>query len=68
MLGPYRVLALTPDDFVVRLMETSETALATAIDHRAALRRPPFSAMEYTSAIRHNGLPMTAHALGRLPL
>jgi hypothetical protein len=61
-LSPFGVVAVKPDTFVYQLMESGIVA-STAGDHRASLRRPPMSVLEYLDALSRNGLPGTAAAL-----
>jgi hypothetical protein len=61
-LGPFGVVAVEPDAFAYQLME-SGIVTAAAADHRASLRRPPFSAADYLDALVRNRLPGTAAAL-----
>jgi len=62
VLQPFGVTALTPDDFVCRLMD-SGIVVAAAAEQRAALSRPALSPAEYLDALRRNRLPAVADAL-----
>jgi predicted nucleic acid-binding protein len=66
-LSPFRVVAVEPDTFVCRLME-SGIVVSAAADHRASLTRPPMSASDYLDALIRNRLPATAAALTREPI
>jgi PIN domain len=62
ILGPFGVSAVTPDAFLLQLLDTGFVVSAAA-EHRASLRRPPMSAAEYLEALRRNSLPGMAAAL-----
>ena len=61
-LAPFGVTALTPDDFVCRLLDSGIVAAAAA-EQQAALSRPALSVDEYLDALRRNRLPGVAAAL-----
>jgi hypothetical protein len=67
VLGPFGVRAVLPDTFVVQLIDTGIVVPAAA-EHRASLKRPPFSVAEYLDALRRNELPGTAAALAPEPI
>jgi hypothetical protein len=62
ILNPFGMAAVTPDTFLVQLLNTGFVVTAAA-EHRASLRRPSMSVMEYLDALRRNSLPGTAAAL-----
>ncbi len=62
VLQPFGVTALTPDDFVCRLMD-SGIVTAAAAEQRAAMTRPALSVDEYLDALCRNRLPGVAAAL-----
>ena len=63
-LAPLGVEALTPDQFVGRLLdEDFETTAATLERHRAGLTRPQMSPAEYRAALARNGMPAVATRL-----
>ncbi len=62
ILNPFCVAAVTPDAFLIQLMDTGLIVVAAA-EHRASLTRPPMSVAEYLEALRRNSLPGTAAAL-----
>jgi hypothetical protein len=62
ILRPFAMAAVSPDTFLVQLLDTSFVVSAAA-EHRASLRRPAMSAAEYLDALRRNSLPGTAAAL-----
>jgi len=61
-LSPFGIAAVTPDQFLIQLLDTG-FVVAAATEHRASLRRPPMSVEEYLDALRRNSLPGTAAAL-----
>ena len=67
VLGPFGVVAVTPDTFAIQLRD-SGTVVVAAAEHRASLRRPSFTAAEYLDALRRNGLPNTATTLNNEPI
>jgi hypothetical protein len=62
VLQPFGVTALTPDDFVCRLLDSGGVAAAAAAQ-RATMTRPALSLDEYLDALRRNRLPGVAAAL-----
>jgi predicted nucleic acid-binding protein len=59
-LTPYHVKAVSPDDFVLHVIEyDAETVIETTARHRAALIRPPKSVDEYLSTLEKQRLPKT---------
>jgi hypothetical protein len=62
VLRPFGMAAVVPDSFVNQLME-SGIVIAAAAEHRAALKRPPLSPVEYLEKLRRNGLPAIANVL-----
>jgi PIN domain len=61
-LSPLGMAAVTPDTFLVQLLDPS-FVVAAAAEHRASLRRPSLSVSEYLDALRRNSLSGTAAAL-----
>jgi hypothetical protein len=66
-LGPFGVVAATPDAFVSQLRDTG-IVVAAAAEHRGSLRRPAMSPTEYLDALRRNRLSGTAAALTSEPI
>jgi hypothetical protein len=62
VLQPFGVAAVTPDTFLIQLLDT-DLVVSAAAEHRASLRRPAMSAAEYLDALRRNSLPGTAAVL-----
>jgi hypothetical protein len=62
ILRPFGMDAITPDAFLLRLLESSIVVTAAA-EQRASLTRPPLSVAEYLDALRRNGLSGTATVL-----
>jgi predicted nucleic acid-binding protein len=68
-LRPLGVEAVSPDDFVLSLVEADRArVVATLRHHRAKLDRPPLTAPEYLGHLGRAGLVATADALGGEPL
>ena len=60
VLAPYKVKAVSPDDFVVRLLVANPAKVLSAIKaHREKLKRPPKSVAEYLETLRRQGLTKT---------
>ena len=59
-LLPYRVEAISPDEFVLRVIEyNTKVFIETVARHRAILVRPPKTAGEYLATLEKQGLPQT---------
>jgi predicted nucleic acid-binding protein len=59
-LAPYHVKAISPDDFVLHVIEhDADTVIETTAKHRASLKRPPKTVDEYLAALGKQGLPKT---------
>jgi predicted nucleic acid-binding protein len=59
-LAPYHVKAISPDDFVLRVIEyDAEAVIETTARHRAYLIRPPKSVDEYLATLERQRLPKT---------
>ncbi|HBT78384.1 MAG TPA: PIN domain-containing protein [Planctomycetaceae bacterium] len=59
-LARYHVEAISPDDFVLRVIEHDpEGFIATVAKHRPLLQRPPKTAEEYIDTLRRQGLTKT---------
>jgi predicted nucleic acid-binding protein len=59
-LAPYHVKAISPDDFVLRVIEyDAETVIETTARHRAYLIRPSKSVDEYLATLEKQRLPKT---------
>lgn len=64
ILGEFEIFALHPDDFILDLADLEPPILErVAKEQRASLRNPPFSAKEFVSSIRRQGLPGVANFL-----
>lgn len=60
VLAPHHVEAISPDDFVLRVIEhDSEAFLIAVAEHRPLLQRPPKTADEYIDTLRRQGLTKT---------
>jgi len=63
-LAPFGIEAVHPDEFVLRLIESSTAVVcAAAKAQRARLKHPPKTVDEYLSTLAAQGLPQTAEAL-----
>jgi predicted nucleic acid-binding protein len=59
-LAPYHVKAISPDDFVLRVIEyDAETVIETTARHRAYLTRPSKTVDEYLATREKQGLSKT---------
>ena len=59
-LAPYQVKAISPDNFVLRIIEyNAKTFVTTVARHRAILARPPKSVDEYLATLEKQRLPKT---------
>ena len=59
-LLPYHVKAVSPDDFVLRIIEyDTNNFLTTVAMHRATLTRPPKTVDEYLATLEKQGLLKT---------
>jgi len=64
VLDSFRIEAIHPDQFVVRLWDESPAAVLQAMKlHRASLKRPTKSATEYLATLEQCRLPETAARL-----
>jgi len=60
ILRPYGIEAVSPDEFVLRLIqETPRTVLQAVKKHRLGLIRPPKTVDEYLATMEKQGLPKT---------
>jgi len=60
VLVPYKIEAISPDDFVLRVIEYDSNAfLTTVAKHRAFLSRPAKTAEEYLATLEKQGLVKT---------
>ena len=60
VLQPHGIEALSPDEFVLRLIrDNPDRVLQAARDHRADLKNPPKTVEEYLSTLEKQGLPQT---------
>lgn len=60
VLAPYGIKAITPDDFVVRLINFSQQSVLTAArKHRRSLSRPSKSTVEYLATLEQQRLEKT---------
>lgn len=65
-LASYGIVALSPDDFAIRLYQEAPADMAGAIRrHREQLRSPARTPEEYLEDLLRNHLPQTAAALQR---
>jgi predicted nucleic acid-binding protein len=65
-LAPYKVTAIHPDAFAVRLYTAYPTDFVNRIRiHRASLISPPKSVEEYLATLRQNQLPEIAERLSK---
>jgi hypothetical protein len=62
VLSPFGMAAVTPDAFLVQMIDTGFVVTA-ASEHRASLRRPSLTVDEYLEALCRNSLPGTAAIL-----
>jgi len=59
-LQPYEIEAVSPDEFVFRLIQTIPDRLLWAVkSHRLSLKRPPKTVDEYIATLEKQGLPKT---------
>jgi hypothetical protein len=66
-LAPYQIEALSPDDFVNRLITLiPETVCRAAMHHRANLQRPSMTVQTYLETLCQRGLPLTAKRLSEI--
>jgi hypothetical protein len=66
-LRPFKMIAVEPDPFVLRFVDSGIVATAAA-EHRASLSRPALSVSESLDALRRNRRPATAAALAGEPI
>jgi predicted nucleic acid-binding protein len=60
ILQPYSVKAISPEDFVLRLIQNHPVRLLKAVrHHRLSLSSPPKTVEEYLSTLEQQGLPKT---------
>jgi len=60
VLQPYGIETLSPDEFVLRLIQQRpRRVLKVARDHRLSLTRPPKTVDEYLATLEKQGLPKT---------
>ena len=60
VLAPHQVKAISPDEFVLRIVELdSEHFIETVAKHRAVLSRPVLSVAEYLATLEKQGLSKT---------
>ena len=65
-LAPYKIEAVSPDNFVVRLIDSdAEGVLAAAEQHRSDLQRPPKTVDEYLATLKNQQLSKTVAFLRR---
>lgn len=63
-LGPFQIEAIHPDEFIARLWDEHNEAVLHAVRlHRASLRRPPKSAVEYLATLKECRLQQTVARL-----
>lgn len=63
-LAPFGVRAIHPDDFITDLMELNVSSVLEAVRrHRASLKKPPFSALDYLDCLLKQRLPETVSRL-----
>lgn len=59
-LNRYKIEAISPDEFIVRLIRDHADAVLQAVnDHRTRLARPPKTPEEYLATLTKQGLPQT---------
>jgi len=59
-LQPYGIEALSPDEFVLRLIQTKQNRVLEAVkSHRSDLTRPPKTVEEYLATLEKQGLSKT---------
>ena len=59
-LAPYQVEAISPDDFILLVIEYNTTTfIETIARHRAVLKHPPKTADEYLATLEKQRLPKT---------
>ncbi|MEY4485273.1 MAG: hypothetical protein RL693_2725 [Verrucomicrobiota bacterium] len=59
-LQDYHLEALTPDDFVIKLLSANPQAVRSGmLRHRASLKHPPKTAEEYLETLDQQRLPKT---------
>lgn len=67
VLQRFGMEAISPDDFVMRLIEAApEVAKQAAETHRTSLKNPPKTREEYLASLAAQFLPRTSEALGML--
>jgi hypothetical protein len=66
-LGPFRIEAQHPDEFILHLLDLAPTlVLAAAESHRQSLNNPPMTIGEYLETLERQGLAHSASALRQL--
>jgi hypothetical protein len=66
-LGPYGIVAVDPDEFVVNLLDLAPAAIVSAVtEQAAALRNPPMSVGKLIEILLQQGLARTVARLREL--
>lgn len=67
ILKNYRLEAISPDDFVLELLDINQSQVIDAVSqHRNSLKSPPLTLQKYLQTLRNQRLIETAEILGEI--